>query len=514
MSLYKTLFPWQKELVDTYLSEQRFGLFLDMGLGKTIISLAFAEQHECTKVLVVSINAKALEDETVDGSWKYWAKRSSIDYQFKTKYDEQFDNNVAELLTINYESLYERGKNRKENVTIKQNIKSFIESCRGHKVALIIDESHKMKDLQSKQTLAIMKIKQALESVSTKTYLYLLTGTPFTTGYIDLYSQLKALGLEMNKTQFVDRFCERGHLPGLLGWQQPIVGYKNVDELFDIVHQYAITIDSEMVAKNLPDKVFVNHTYEMGLDFEMFAKKKAYKDEILRTFKHHNDIPDKDYFNMPKKRLNNPFYKNIAYPSQDWWATTSGTSWLRARELSIGFQGNAEKSKWFDRRRLDLVEQFLENNPNNYLLFYNYTPEMIELYNICEKLGYNIDVYCGEVKSLFFYDRYEKQSKAERLTNTKNIILANFASGSTGLNWQAYHNCILFSCPIYKDFKQGIKRIHRTGQTDTVIYHTFYQNNFLEHSMQAMLDQRTDYTSDMFEAEMERVNQLMEVNDQ
>lgn len=508
MSLYRQLFPWQKELVDTYMSEQRFGLFLDMGLGKTIVSLAFAEQHECTKVMVVSINAKALEDENVNGSWKFWASRSDIQYQMKSKWSEQFDNNVAELFITNYESLYERGKNRKENVTIKMNIQEFVKSCQGHNVALIIDESHKMKDLQSKQTLAIMKIKKALELVSKKTYMYLLTGTPFTTGYIDLYSQLKALGLEMNKTQFTDKFCERGQVPGLLGWQQPIVGYKNVDEMFNLVHQYAITIDSEMVAKNLPEKIFVNHTYDMTTDFEMFVRKKAYKEDILRTFNRHKILPDKDYASLPKRLHNNPFYKNIAYPSLDWWTTTSGSGWLRARQLSIGFQGNAVKSKWFDRTRLQLLEAFLEANPNNYLLFYNYTPELLEIYDICERLGYNIDVYCGEVKSMVFYEKYEKQTKAQRLANTKNIILANFSSGSTGLNWQAYHNCILFSCPIYKDFRQGIKRIHRTGQTDTVIYHTFYQNNVLDNSMQKSLDEKTDYSSDMFESELDRLNEL------
>ena len=130
---------------------------------------------------------------------------------------------------------------------MKNNIKKFIDSCVGHNVAIIVDESHKMKNLQSLQTGAIFLIKRLLMITANKVYTYLLTGTPFTTGYIDLYTQLKMLGNEETKTSFVDRFCVRGNLPGLLGWQQPIVGYKNLDELYRLIHKYAITIKSEAV---------------------------------------------------------------------------------------------------------------------------------------------------------------------------------------------------------------------------------------------------------------------------
>ena len=85
--------------------------------------------------------------------------------------------------------------------------------------------------LQSKQTKAIYKIMQTLSLKHATTKLYLLTGTPFTQGFIDLYSQLKILGWDGNKELFVDAFCIRGQIPGLLGWQQPIIAYKNVDKL-------------------------------------------------------------------------------------------------------------------------------------------------------------------------------------------------------------------------------------------------------------------------------------------
>ena len=156
------------------------------------------------------------------------------------------------------------------------------------------------------------------------------------------------------------------------------------------------------------------------------------------------------------------------------------------------------------------MEHFLETNENNYLLFYNYTPELIEIYNICEKLGYNIDVYCGEIKSLKFYNDYVNMKEEERLINHHNIILANFASGSTGMNWQEYNNCIIFSCPIYKDYEQGIKRIHRLGQKQTTFYHFFYQKNWLDEGMNKALQEKVDYSTDMFESDLKRIQNLID----
>ena len=50
-------------------------LLLDMGLGKTVLSLAFAEVNNCTKVIVITINAKAEESAGIKVSWLGWASK-------------------------------------------------------------------------------------------------------------------------------------------------------------------------------------------------------------------------------------------------------------------------------------------------------------------------------------------------------------------------------------------------------------------------------------------------------
>lgn len=531
MSIYNHLYDWQQQIVDQFKDKRNFGLFLKMGLGKTPLSLALAEENGCDKILIVSINSKATEDEYVKGSFLDWANKADIRYEYITKSTKlKADNSKPQIFLINYEGLYIHRKKseKKARCELKPEIIDFLNSCLNHKAAIIIDESHNMKNLQSIRTLALNKIKQMLKFRASSVYSYLLTGTPFTTGYIDLYSQLKFLGYDENKSEFIDQFCIRGNIPGLLGWQQPIVGYKNVKQLYRVIHRYAITIETNDVVK-LPEQIFINHSLPISNEFILFTSERLLGKKIYNYMSsrvklieaserqcNEQEVSNRLNSYNHSKKFNNPFYRDILYdvtkefPTSDFLAEETGTFWLRCRQLSIGFIGNSENCEWLHKNRLKELEKFLAANPDNYVLFYNFTPELLELYSLCEKLGYNIDVYCGEMKSLSFYEKYEAQDEAQRLTNNKNIILANFASGSTGKNWQAYSSCIIFSIPVYKDYMQGIARIHRLGQQNTVTYHTFYENNWLDEGMLKSLETRNDYNTKMFEADLQRLKYMLE----
>ena len=355
--IYDKLYDFQKKIVDKFQYKRSLGLFLDMGLGKTPTALALAERNNCTKVIIITINAKAMETESTNGSWLFWARQSSIDYLFHNKSSKlPFSPDSHDLLILNYEALFKRG-DRAKKVDLKDNIIEFVKSCKGHNIAIIVDESHKMKNLQSIQTTAIMQIKRYCLLYANMTFSYLLTGTPFTQGYIDLYAQLKMLGCDMTKGSFCDQFCVRGNLPGLLGWQQPIVGYKNLPALYDLIHEYALTIKSEDVV-DLPEKIFRYHPVECSHSFEMFTKEYVAGDEVIKENATHQNKMTNPLVYKTTKKVNNPYFRNIAYPDLKWIAATSGVFWLRARQLSIGFQGNAEESVWFDKTRLDALKTF------------------------------------------------------------------------------------------------------------------------------------------------------------
>lgn len=504
---YELLFDWQKKLVDSIKEQESYGLFLDMGLGKTPISVGLTEVNKVEKALVITINSKATEKKEVNGSWLDWFSKSDMNYRLTSKKDKElsFDDS-NQVFLVNYEYLFER--DGKDGVNIRDTIVEFIKSCKGKTSAIIIDESHKMKESKSIQTKAINKIYALMKTLSKKCYLYLLSGTPFTKGYIDLWTQLKILGLKITKTEFKDRFCVMGNIGGLYDWQQPIIGYKNIDDLFDLIHKKAITIESKEVIQ-LPEQVFNYLTYPMTDSFKLYLSERMLGKDIKKELDKRGIECNLKKSELGNRELN-PFFRNIDYPEFKWSAETPSEFWLRARELSIGFQGNAEEYKFYDLTRFKMLEKFLSENEDNYLLFYSYTPELIEIFNICEKLGYNVDIYSGDIKNINNYERFSKLSKEEKLVNKKNILISNWASGSTGMNFQEYNKCIVFDLPVYKDWQQGIKRIHRTGQKNTCIYYVFMQNCFLDKNMLDAIRLQQDYTKDTFASDLEKVNKLLE----
>lgn len=509
MSVVNMLYNWQLKLVEKFATRKQFGYFLDMGLGKTPIAIGSAEFTGSTKVLVISVNTKAIESKRVKGSWLWWAEKSNMNYTLHTKKSnvEDFDKDRNEILLINYEALFDRTV--RKGIELSDIIKAFIRSTRNHKVTLILDESHRVKNLASKTTKSVNQIQRQLKLYSSRLYTYLLSGTPFTQGYIDLYSQMKLLGYTSTKGHFMDSFCVRGRVPGLLEWQQPIVGYKNVQLLYKTLHKFAVTIKSDDVV-DLPEQIFIDHELRVTEHFRFLTLEKVKQNYLLNYLERRKLLDYYELDGLTDKQVNNPFYRNLDYPEYTWFAEVSGVYWMRARQASIGFQGNADNYKWYDKSRLNALRKILKENPENYICFYNYTPELFELYEVFEKEGYLIDVYSGEIKSTYHYEQFEKMTEDEQLGSQKRVIIANYASGSTGKNWQGYNNVIQFSIPLFNHHAQAIKRVHRLGQDKTVFYHRLYQNNWLDKGMFEALEKQIEYDAKMFEAD--RLVQEMEFN--
>jgi hypothetical protein len=504
--IYNKLYDWQKTIVDTLSQHRMAGLWLDCGLGKTVQALALAECNKADKVLIITPNCKACETVKTPGSWHKWATElgdppGSFTICDKKTKPTEFAALDKCVYIINYEALFDR---KTTNLTLKPTIKAFIESCKFKSVTLLLDESHYIKDPASTQAKALVQIKRELILNSKTFHAYLLTGTPFTRGFIDVWNQLRFLGCDITKTQFKDRFCVIGNIRGLLGWQQPIVGYKNVDDLYKVIHKYAITIKSEDVLK-LPEQVFTEHICQTSPWFKLLTRKTLPERQLLSINKTRKSL-GLPYLDPPVPLADsaNPWFRNIDYPETAYLCDTPGALWMRARQLSIGFQGNAEQATWYSTERFDKIEQFLKERPGNYVLFYNYVPEFLSLFEICQRLGYKVDVYNGDIKSLDNYTRYESEAPSQRVNDTCNIILSNFASGSTGMNWQAYHDCIIASLPTYKHWAQGLKRVHRNGSTETVNYHVFKADNWLDKGMWDALMSNTEYSQEMFDKELNK----------
>lgn len=494
-TLCDRLYPFQKSILSNYRDMHRLGLFLDMGLGKTVLSLAFAEDARADNLIIVTVNSKAVETEATHGSFAWWISRSPLlssyaRYDKAMRVPDKLPSPTRNILIANYESLFNRGAGISLSPAIKRFLKGISGSC-----ALILDESHRVKNPSSKAFKAVSKMVAVLSAIDPEGFrLLLLSGTPFTVGYIDLWAQLRLLGLDMTKGEYMDRFCVRGYVPGLLAYQQPIVGYKDLDGLYALANGYAVTVKSKEVV-DLGEIAMDWHILPSPDSFRLFTSERI-PPSIADARCAERGLPPCRAVRADNLAPN-PFFRNLFAPDYSSVSDTSGAAYMRGREASIGFGvDSGDVCEWLDRSRLDAFKRLLSEHPGNYAVFCNFNAELIELYDICESLGYKADVWCGRIKTMAHYDAW-KEGDPER-----NAVICNFASGSTGLNLQKYHHAVFFSLPVYRDWAQAIKRIHRIGQSHPAVCHVFMADNWLERGMRKAIGERKDYDERLFEEGM------------
>ena len=166
---------------------------------------------------------------------------------------------------------------------------------------------------------------------------------------------------------------------------------------------------------------------------------------------------------------------------------------MRLRQLASGFMGNAEESKYYSTYKSDKLFDILDNNEDNYVVFYNYTPELYLIMLAADEAGYVYDIYNGMEKDLSYFN--------DSSIKSKKLIIANIKSGSVGLNLQIYKSAIFFSLPdVWSDFEQGVGRIERTGQKSPFVdVYVLMATGTVDANIWDSLMMGKDYTDKAFE---------------
>jgi SNF2 family DNA or RNA helicase len=293
-------------------------------------------------------------------------------------------------------------------------------------------------------------------------HVYIGTGTPFTVGYVDLFQQLKILGHKWTYDGFFKSYCvEDITVKRFNIFAQGIKEYKNVDQLLDLVEQYAFFARTENYYPFLPDRRMT----------ALWVKQ------------------DEAYRKMSFDHLDNPDYRVF----DGFICDTPAIFKLRLRQLASGFMGNAEESNYYSTLKTDKLQEILEDSEDNYVIFYNYTPELFMIMSAAEEAGYVYDVYTGAHKDLKYFN--------DTTITSKKLIIANIQSGSTGLNLQSYKNAVFYSLPdVWSDFEQGVGRIERIGQKSPFVdVYILMTIDTVETRIWDSLMKGKDYTDKMFE---------------
>ena len=181
------LHPYQHKAIQFIKDNPKCGLFLDMGLGKTVSALtAVADLYqtaEIKKVLVISPMRVALNT---------WHKEIS---------------NWQHLQHLNYTIIHgnpkqrEKQRNEASNLHIisRDNLYWLVDTAQADDWPydmIILDESSSVKNPSSKRFKALKRVFDDTKRM------VLLTGTPASNGLMDLWSQIYLLdkGQRLNKT--------------------------------------------------------------------------------------------------------------------------------------------------------------------------------------------------------------------------------------------------------------------------------------------------------------------------
>lgn len=305
---------------------------------------------------------------------------------------------------------------------------------------LMLDESQAIANNTSKQTKGVVKLKFD--------NLVLLSGTPCSNARYDkLYTQLKMLGLHMNKRSYEDRYCnffdmeKSGIKFRVLSKTNP---YKNVDELKQVMKGLGCVFMRTDEVLDLPEQRFINVWVPPSKYYKTFVK-----DGYV-------DCGDTEYI-----------------------SSSPATDMLYARQLCNS------------KEKLEMVKTLIEGTEDRVIIFYNFNCELELLQQLVQKLKRPISYVNGSVKNLNCYNN-----------NSDSVTLVQYQSGSSGVNLQKASKMIYYSPPVKSDFfEQSKKRIHRIGQDNKCTYWKLITNNSIELNIYNTLAKKQDYNEELFKHE-------------
>lgn len=411
--------PYQKYCIDRVISDSAVGLFLDMGLGKTVITLTAAAELKCNRFAVnriLIIAPKKVAEAT-------WSKEAAKwDHLKRLRFSLILGSQVKRIKAVNTPAdIY---------IINRENIPWLVDY---HRNAwpydmVVIDESSSFKNHRAKRFKALKMVRGHISR------LVELTGTPAPNGLIDLWAQIYLLdgGARLGKS--ITGFRERYFNPDQRNAQQ-VFTYKPKDGADAAIDRLIGDICVSMKAEDylqLPDIVYDD--IPVALDSASSKLYKKLEAEMLLTV--------------------------------DESTIDAGTAAVLSNKLLQLCNGAVydEERKVVEIHscKLDAFDELIESlNGQTALVFYNFQHDKDRIKSRLSKTGLRI--------------RELKTPEDETDWNNKeiDILLAHPASAAYGLNLQDGGNHVIWfglnwSLELYQ---QANKRLHRQGQKQKVIVH-------------------------------------------
>ena len=430
--------PYQAYCINRLIADPALGLFLDMGLGKTVITLTAINdlkfnRFAISRVLVIA--PKKVAEAT-------WTKEAF-------KWDHL--KHLRVLPVIGSQQKRIRALNTPADIWVinRENVQWLVEYYRNAWPfdMVICDESSSFKNHKAKRFKSLTWVRPHIKRIVE------LTGTPAPNGLLDLWAQVYLLDEGKRLDKFITHYRERYFEPDARD-REHVFSYMPKPGADEVIQNLISDICVSMKAEDylqLPDCTTVN--VPVILDTKAQEAYNKLEEEMLL--------------------------------SVDEYTIDAGSAAVLTNKLLQLCNGAV-----YDENRAVVhihdckLEAFLELveglNGQPALVFYNFQHDLTRI----KKALSSLDLKVRELKT--------PQDETDWNNRQIDILLAHPASAAYGLNLQQGGNHVIWfglnwSLELYQ---QANKRLHRQGQTEKVIIHHLIVEGGVDEDIVAALEDK------------------------
>jgi SNF2 family DNA or RNA helicase len=429
-------------------------LILEMGLGKTIISLTAIEDlmhdsFEVQKTLVIAPLRVARD---------VWPQEKDL-----------WSHTRNLRMSVMIGGCKERVRALKTDadvyVTNRENVSWLVDYLERHHIpwpfdCVVVDEISSFKNYKSQRYKALRKVRPYIKRI------WGLTGTPASNGLMDLWGEVAIIDKGQRLGRFIGRYREAYFKAGSMNPYTGVVyNYVPLPGAEDAIYKRISDISVSMKAKDflpdLPKCITVNHTVEMSPE-------------------------EKEQYEKLKKEL------VLTVDGEEIDAANAAVLSGRLLEMANGavYNESHEVIRIHDRKLETLSDLIEEAVGQNVLIAYWYQHDRSEIIEHLKEKGYSV----RDLKS--------SEDVSDWNAGKIPIALISPASAGHGLNLQhGGHILIWFSlCWSLEMRQQTDARLNRQGQTEVVTIHNIVTKDTIDEDVLKALEDKNSTQENLIRA--------------
>lgn len=442
---------YQKYAMDRLIELPEAGLFLDMGLGKTVTTLTAINELMYDRFLISRVLVIAPK-RVAEDTWT--TEASKWDHLNHLKISRVLGNQRERLMALDQEAdIY---------VINRENVDWLVNICQKKWPfdMVVVDELSSFKSNQARRFKALRKVRPLIERFVG------LTGTPSPNGLMDLWPQMYLIDRGERLGQTITGYRERYFYPAKSNGH--------------VVYAYEPKPGaSEAIQKKISD-----------ICISMKAEDYLQMPELTV-----NDILVKLQPKEMDKYLELEREKLMELDGTQVTALTAASVYNKLLQMANGgVYGDDGNTVEIHRRKLDALEEILEAASGNpVLVFYNYRHDYMRLADTFK--SYQPRTLGGQ------------QDIRDWNEGRIRLLLAQPASMGHGLNLQAGGHIIVWyglnwSLELYQ---QANARLYRQGQRNGVIIHRLIASGTVDEDVIKRLEKKDETQEDLMEALKARI---------